>query len=152
MIIVAGLVLLVLLGTVAVVVGFGLTDGDGSKPQRPEPPASAPTSAAPSTPVPAASPGTPPGDVKLVDDRGSVTLAWTYPVGAEGPVVVAGGRVGQELRAFQELPGGSTGYVVYGLERQTNYCFSVAVVYSVAVVGRADPVCTDRPGTSPGAR
>jgi hypothetical protein len=155
MIIVAGLVLLVLLGTVAVVVGFGLTDGDGSKQQRPGSSASAastPTSAAPSTPAPAASPGTPPGNVTLVDDRGSVTLAWTYPAGAEGPVVVAGGRVGQELRAFQELPGGSTGYVVYGLERQTNYCFSVAVVYSVTVVGRADPVCTERPGSSPGAR
>ncbi|MFC6020116.1 tetratricopeptide repeat protein [Plantactinospora solaniradicis] len=155
MIIVAGLVVLVLLGTVAVVVGFGLTDGGGSEQQRPAPSASAPntpTSAAPSTPVPAASPGTPPGNVTLADDRGSVTLAWTYPAGAEGPVVVAGGRVGQELRAFQELPAGSTGYVVYGLDRQTNYCFSVAVVYSVAVVGRAEPVCTGRPGSSPGAR
>ncbi|MBE1488620.1 tetratricopeptide (TPR) repeat protein [Plantactinospora soyae] len=154
-IIVAGLVVLVLLGTVAVVVGFGLTDGDGSEQQQPVPSANVPatpSSAAPSTPVPAASPGTPPGNVTLADDRSGVTLAWTYPAGAEGPVVVSGGRAGQELRAFEELPGGSTGYVVYGLETRTNYCFSVAVVYSVAVVGRAEPVCTERPGASPGAR
>ncbi|MEE6258946.1 tetratricopeptide repeat protein [Plantactinospora sonchi] len=146
-VIVGGLVLVVLVGTAAVAIGFGLTDdGTGAPPTGP------PTSTAVSAPAaaPPASPGSPPDDLTLVDDRSSVTLTWSYPTGAEGPVVLAGGRAGQEPRAFQELPAGSTGYVVYGLEVRTNYCFTVAVVYSTDVVGRADPVCTERPGASPG--
>ncbi|AVT41587.1 tetratricopeptide repeat protein [Plantactinospora sp. BB1] len=147
---VAGLVGLVLLGTVAVVLGFGLTGED-----EPEPPAPGPTTgtpaAPPSTPPPAAA-GTPPGSVTLADNQSSVTLGWSYPSGATGPVVLAGGRTGQELRPFQELPAGSTGYVVYGLDTRGNYCFSVAVVYSESVVGEAEPVCTERPGRSPSAR
>lgn len=148
MIIVAGLVVVVLAGTAAVMVGFGLTGGDGSDPDPTGSPAGTPTSAPPSTPAPAA-PGTPPGAVTLSDNRTSVSLAWAYPPGAEGLVVVAGGRTGQELRPFEELPGGSTGYVVYGLDSQTNYCFAISVVYSATVVGRAEPVCTDRAGASP---
>ncbi|MEO3926609.1 tetratricopeptide repeat protein [Micromonosporaceae bacterium B7E4] len=148
--VVAGLVVLVLLGTAAVVLGFGLTGDDEPESPAPGPATSAPA-APPSTPPPA-SPGTPPGAVTLADNGSSVTLGWSYPNGAKGPVVLAGGRAGQELRPFQELPAGSTGYVVYGLQTQGNYCFSVAVVYSESVVGEADPVCTDRPGRSPSAR
>ncbi|MEO3743942.1 tetratricopeptide repeat protein [Plantactinospora sp. B5E13] len=147
-VIVGGLVLLVLAGTTAVAIGFGSTDGGSDPP--PDTPSTG-TGAAISTPAsaPPASPGSPPGDLTLVDDRTSVTLTWTYPAGAEGSVVLAGGRAGQEPRAFQELPAGSTGYVVYSLDVRTNYCFTVAVVYSADVVGRADPVCTDRPGAAP---
>jgi hypothetical protein len=38
---------------------------------------------------------------------------------------------------------------VYGLDRNTDFCFSVAVVYSTDTVGRARPVCTSRSGASP---
>ncbi|GIG91608.1 hypothetical protein Pen02_65440 [Plantactinospora endophytica] len=148
--VVAGLAVLVLLGTVAVVVGFGLAGGDDPAPPAPGVATTAPA-APPGTPPPAA-PGTPPGSVTLADNRSSVTLGWSYPNGAKGPVVLAGGRAGQELRPFQELPAGSTGYVVYGLDARGDYCFSVAVVYSESVVGEAEPVCTDRPGGSPAAR
>ncbi|MFY1691437.1 tetratricopeptide repeat protein [Plantactinospora sp. WMMB782] len=149
-VVVAGLVVLVLLGTAAVVFGFRQTGND-----EPAPPDAGPSTGAPAeTPStsPPASPGTPPGSVTLADSQRSVTLGWTYPSGATGPVVLAGGRAGQELRPFQELPAGSTGYVVYGLETTGNYCFSVAVVYSERLVGEADPVCTARPGRSPAAR
>ncbi|MFY1669866.1 tetratricopeptide repeat protein [Plantactinospora sp. WMMB334] len=149
--VVAGLVVLVLLGTAVVALGFGLSgDDDEPAPPAPGPPTSAPA-AAPATPPPA-SPGTPPGSVTLDDNRSSVTLGWRYPTGAPGPVVLAGGRAGQQLRPFQELPAGSTGYVVYGLDERGDFCFSVAVVYSPEVVGEAEPVCTDRPGGSPAAR
>jgi hypothetical protein len=94
-------------------------------------------------------PGTPPAAVTLRDTRDSVALTWTYPPGAEGPVVVSGGRTGQESRALQELPAGTTSFTVYGLNRSTDYCFIVAVVYSVDLVGRATPVCTARVGSSP---
>ncbi|WP_422770295.1 tetratricopeptide repeat protein [Plantactinospora sp. WMMC1484] len=148
--VVAGLVVLVLLGTAVVALGFGLSGDDEPAPPAPGPATSAPA-AAPATPPPA-SPGTPPGSVTLDDNRSSVTLGWSYPTGAPGPVVLAGGRAGQQLRPFQELPAGSTGYVVYGLDERGDFCFSVSVVYSPDVVGEAEPVCTDRPGGSPAAR
>ncbi|NED57737.1 tetratricopeptide repeat protein, partial [Micromonospora aurantiaca] len=88
-----------------------------------------PTSAgpAPSTPA-AAKPGTPPGSFTLTDRRDSIVLSWTYPAGAEGPVVVAGGRSGQPQGTFATLPAGSADYIAYGLDRTTDYCFTVALV------------------------
>ncbi|MFF5176258.1 tetratricopeptide repeat protein [Micromonospora sp. NPDC000089] len=131
---VAGVVV-VLLGAVAVIAGVSQVDGD-------DPPASpggtSPRAAAPATP------GTPPGGVSLRDRQDSIALGWTYPAGAPGPVVISGGRADQDPRAFQELPAGTTSYVVYGLDRTTDYCFTVAVVWSKSSVARADRVCTDR--------
>jgi hypothetical protein len=86
----------------------------------------------------------PPTGVTLRDARDSVTLQWTYPAGAEGPVLISGGRTGQQRRAFQQLPAGSVDYVVYGLNQRADYCFTVAVVYSADDVATAGPVCTSR--------
>jgi hypothetical protein len=83
--------------------------------------------------------------VTLRDARDSVTLQWTYPAGAEGPVLISGGRTGQEQRAFQQLPSGSADYVVYGLNERADYCFTVALVWSTEEVAAAAPVCTSRP-------
>ncbi|WP_153040348.1 fibronectin type III domain-containing protein [Actinoplanes sp. TFC3] len=85
-----------------------------------------------------------PTGVKLQDNRDSVSLTWSYPKGSEGPVLISGGRSGQERRAFQQLPAGTTEYVVYGLNAQVDYCFTVAVIYTVDKVGASDPVCTKR--------
>jgi hypothetical protein len=85
-----------------------------------------------------------PAGLKLRDNRDSVSLTWRYPKGSEGPVLISGGRTGQEQRAFQQLPAGTTDYVVYGLNRQLNYCFSVAVVYTVDQVAASEAVCTER--------
>jgi hypothetical protein len=155
-------VLIVLLGSAAVIAGFALVDeqrqptSTGSRPPatggpptsapRTTPPAAAsrgPTAPAPTAPAPAA-PGTPPGKVTLADAGDSVTLRWTYPAGAEGPVVVSAGRADQPARAIQELPAGTASYVVYGLPPGTDYCFVVSVVYSTQTIGRAAPVCTKR--------
>ena len=117
-------------------------------------PAAAPTAgatapAAPSPPAASASvrptnAAIAPTGVKLQDNRDSVSLTWRYPQGSEGPVLISGGRAGQEQRAFQQLPAGTTDYVVYGLNRQNNYCFSVAVVYTVDQVAASKAVCTKR--------
>ncbi|MFI7599371.1 fibronectin type III domain-containing protein [Actinoplanes sp. NPDC049681] len=85
-----------------------------------------------------------PIDVKLRDNRDSVSLTWRYPKGSEGPVLISGGRRGQEQRAFQQLAAGTTDYVVYGLNEQNDYCFTVAVVYTVDEVAASQPVCTTR--------
>lgn len=85
-----------------------------------------------------------PIDVKLRDNRDSVSLSWRYPKGSEGPVLISGGRGGQEQRAFQQLAAGTTDYVVYGLNEQNDYCFTVAVVYTVDEVAASQPVCTTR--------
>ncbi|GAB3802944.1 tetratricopeptide repeat protein [Micromonospora zhanjiangensis] len=145
-IVLAGAVV-VLLGTGAVIAGFALLD-DGSPPPRPA--ASGTAGPAPTTGPPPAPPGSPPTNVTVSDNRQSVTLSWTYPAGAEGPVVVAGGRSGQEPRAFQELPAGSNGFTVYGLNSNQDYCFTVAVVYSADTIGRSPAVCTSRAARSPG--
>ena len=101
-------------------------------------PTSATASAAPTNAAVA------PTGVTLRDNRDSVSLTWRYPKRSEGPVLISGGRTGQEQRAFQQLPAGTTEYVVYGLNKQNNYCFTVAVVYTVDQVAASKAVCTKR--------
>jgi hypothetical protein len=88
--------------------------------------------------------GAPPQNVRLQDNRDSVSLTWGYPKGAEGPVLISGGRTGQQQRAFQQLAAGTNNYVVYGLNAQSNYCFTVAVVYTVNDVAASQQLCTNR--------
>ncbi|MGW5672895.1 tetratricopeptide repeat protein [Micromonospora sp. NPDC003776] len=147
--VVAGVIVALLLGTIAVVAGVSRVDRSRGTP----PPARTTagvspggTSAAPTgTPAAApASPGTPPGRVRLTDRRDSIVLSWTYPAGAEGPVVIAGGRSRDSQHTFEELPAGTDSYTAYGLSRSQDYCFTVAVVWSTDTVARAAPVCTRR--------
>ncbi|MFE9956560.1 tetratricopeptide repeat protein [Micromonospora sp. NPDC005299] len=144
--VVAGVVVALLLGTIAVIAGVSRVD-DGRDAPAPAPTGHAssagPTAGTP-TAAPAASPGTPPGQLTLADRRDSIVLSWTYPAGAEGPVVVAGGRSGQPQRTFLTLPAGSVDYIAYGLDRTTDYCFTVALVWSTDSVARTGPVCTKR--------
>ncbi len=83
-------------------------------------------------------------DRGLSDNRDSVSLTWAYPNGSEGPVLISGGRRGEPQRAFQQLPAGSADYVVYGLNEQLDYCFTVSVVHSTERVAASTPVCTAR--------
>ncbi|MFI5892482.1 fibronectin type III domain-containing protein [Actinoplanes sp. NPDC051513] len=106
-------------------------------------PSAGPASAGPTTAAPTGDPGAPTG-VKLKDNRDSVALSWAYPADAEGPVLVSGGRSGQPLRAFQQLPAGAADYMVYGLNETQNYCFKVSVVYSTDRIAASAPVCTQR--------
>ena len=145
--VIAGL-LVVVLGAAAVIAGFMLIDPGTPVARRTTAPtagpsAAPPTSSAPLTP-PTARPGTAPGRVSLDDGIDQVTLRWTYPAGAPGPVVISAGPTGQQPRAIEELPAGTDNYVVYGLGTTGDYCFVVGVVYSGGVVGNAKPVCTDR--------
>ncbi|MEU9510677.1 tetratricopeptide repeat protein [Micromonospora sp. NPDC048170] len=146
-----GGIAVVLLGTAAVIAGVAGVDGDAD----PAPPAAsgAPASTPAGTVTPpaagptngaVASPGSPPGSVTLRDNRDNVALRWTYPAGGEGPVVISGGRAGQAQTAFANLPAGTTAFVVYGLNRSTDYCFTVAVVWSTDTIARAQEVCTRR--------
>ena len=96
------------------------------------PAATAPAPAVTASTRPSTTPsGTPaagaPERVRLRDNRDSVALTWAYPKDAEGPLLISGGRLGQQLRMFQQLPAGTGDYLVYGLNPQQNYCFTVAV-------------------------
>ncbi|WP_203718908.1 fibronectin type III domain-containing protein, partial [Asanoa siamensis] len=142
-------ILVVVLGAAAVIAGFALVDRQGNggpvtQPTVPLPTARATTAPPTTTAPPVARPGTPPGDVALDDGSDEVTLRWTYPAGAAGPVVVSAGPRGQQPRQIEQLPSGADNYVVYGLDSGDDYCFVVGVVYPAGVVGRAKPVCTDR--------
>jgi hypothetical protein len=101
--------------------------------------ASGPAASGPAATGPAA-----PAEVRLRDNRDSVTLTWRYPKGSEGPVLISGGRSGEPQRAFQQLPAGSADYVVYGLNEGLNYCFTVAVVHGTDKVATSPAVCTAR--------
>lgn len=141
---VLGGVTVVVLGAAAVIAGVARVDGSAPEPG-PAPSATAAPSGGPSgSPRAAASPGSPPGAVRLRDDRDSVELRWTYPAGADGPVVIAGGRSGQQPRALTTLPPGSTTWAVGELDRGDDYCFTVAVVWSADSIGRSREVCTRR--------
>ncbi|MFU8849748.1 tetratricopeptide repeat protein [Micromonospora sp. SL1-18] len=147
--VVAGVIVVLSLGTIAVIAGVSRVgrphDAPGPAPGTTGTPAGG-TPSGTGTPnaAPAVSPGAPPGQVRLTDRRDSIVLSWTYPAGAEGPVVVAGGRSGQEQHTFLQLPAGTDSYTAYGLGRSTDYCFTVAVVWSTDTVARAAPVCTRR--------
>jgi hypothetical protein len=146
------------LGAVAVIIGLSAVDqqqdrdpdsGPVAAPTAPATSTPAATSATSAPPAPSptpspAPPGTPPTSVKLVDNRNSITLTWTYPAGAKAPVRIAGAPEGQQQRAFQDLPAGSSSYVVHGLAQDTDFCFTVSVVYSAKVIGRAPAICTAR--------
>lgn len=119
----------------------------GTPSAAPAPSTAAVTSAAPApatTPTAADAVGPAPSEVKLRDGGDSVALDWTYPGGAEGPVLISGGRTGQQPRAFQQLPAGSADYVVYGLNERADYCFTVSVVYSAEGIAASPSVCTQR--------
>jgi hypothetical protein len=134
----------------AVVVALTLPDANGAAgPASTAIPAPPATTVVPSTPAGSvAASGTPapgaPTSVQLRDNRDSVALSWKYPAGAEGPVLISGGRQGQDVRVFQQLPAGSADYVVYGLNESQNYCFTVAVAYSADRIAASAPICTRR--------
>ncbi|MBB4697935.1 fibronectin type III domain-containing protein [Paractinoplanes abujensis] len=133
------------------VVALTLPDADGAEgpaATATTPPAASsaappPPSAAATSRPPTADPGAPTG-VKLRDNRDNVLLQWTYPRNSEGPILVSGGRAGQPQKPFQQLPAGSSDYVVYGLNETTNYCFTIAVAYGTNNIDRSAPVCTKR--------
>ncbi|PZM98038.1 MAG: tetratricopeptide repeat protein [Actinobacteria bacterium] len=144
---------LVVILVIAITVIVGLVISTGDKPASSGAPALSPSPATAalspageiSTPLDSSlSPGAPPTNLQLRDNRDNVALSWTYPPGAEGPVLIAGGRRGQQPRVFQELPPGTASYVAYGLNGDMDYCFTVAVVYSTELIGRSGPVCTNR--------
>ena len=131
----------------AVLPRLGDDDPDGAGTAAPTAAAASATTAAPAAPAAtptSAAPAAPPTDIALRDNRDSVTLEWRYPAGSEGPVLISGGRAGQDQRAFQQLPAGTGNYVVYGLNEGADYCFTVAVVYSVESVASSKSVCTKR--------
>ncbi|WP_230858173.1 fibronectin type III domain-containing protein [Actinoplanes aureus] len=122
----------------AAVVILTLPDADGATPRAQTPPSVVPPvqSAAPLTAT--GDPGAP-QNVRIRDGGDSVTLQWTYPSNADGPVHVSGGQAGTELRKFQELPAGASEFVVYSLNGELNYCFTIAVGDAASA-----PVCTRR--------
>ncbi|WP_250033289.1 fibronectin type III domain-containing protein [Paractinoplanes maris] len=142
-------------GVAAAVAVVALTlpdaNGDESPAAAPTPaatsaPAASASAAAPATPTtrpPTADPGAPTA-LKLRDNRDSVTLQWTYPKDSEGPILVSGSRAGQPQKPFQQLPAGSADYVVYGLNEQLNYCFTISVAYGTNNIARSVPACTKR--------
>ncbi|MTK01631.1 tetratricopeptide repeat protein [Micromonospora sp. CP22] len=142
--IVAAGVAVVLLGAAAVIAGVSRVGGGDPTPPTASGGPSAPAASATTGDAPPPSPGAAPTGLSLRDNRDSVTLRWTYPAGAEGPVIVSGGRDGQPQNPFADLPAGSDSFVVYGLNRSLDYCFTVAVAWSADTIARSDEVCTKR--------
>jgi hypothetical protein len=113
-------------------------------PTEPSAPAAGPASAAPSEAAALA-----PGDVRIRDDGGSVTLTWTDP--SEGTVafIVAGAREGEAFKALESVPAGRTMLVLYGLNVGHNYCFTVSAIWAPEVITPSIRTCTSRLSTAP---
>ncbi|GAA4245950.1 fibronectin type III domain-containing protein [Dactylosporangium darangshiense] len=84
-----------------------------------------------------------PHDLKLKDDKTSITLTWKDPSPGTVPFVVAGGSQGA-MRELQGLPAGTTKYTISGLNAKLEYCFTVAAVYGTQDVQLSDLACTKR--------
>jgi hypothetical protein len=145
----------VLLGTIAVAAAVALID-EGKRDRGAGPTGSPGATATPRATTGAPGATTPPGAAPppadapptgfAVNDTGdSVTLSWTYPPGATGPVVISAAQPGREPRVIGERPAGTSGYVIHGLPRDTNFCFSVGVRHG-ADVSEAPTKCTARTG------
>ncbi|MFI0795154.1 fibronectin type III domain-containing protein [Micromonospora rubida] len=104
------------------------------------PPVAAPTSASAGPKVS----GPPPADLKLRDDRSTISLTWTDPSSGAVPFMVAGGRAGQKLGVLATVDPGQTGYTVNGLNSRVDYCFTVLAVYSTDAFATSGQVCTAR--------
>ncbi|MGE5828058.1 MAG: tetratricopeptide repeat protein [Micromonosporaceae bacterium] len=139
----------VIMGAAALFIGTsaafrGLVDQtDPPKEPGPAPTVAPTTSAAPSI--------DPPSQVSLTDNQGSVTLTWHDPTGGTAPFIVAGGRFGAAVTALQAVPAGRTRSIIYGLNDQHDYCFTVTAIYSTNVVASSIEVCTHRLSTVNGA-
>jgi hypothetical protein len=150
-VVIAALVVL-LLATIAVVAGTALFDdapADRVAPTGGPVVTVTPTvSPTPTITVVAPPPGNPPPSGFAVNDtRDVVMLNWAYPPGATGPVVISAGPRGREPRVIGERPAGTTSYVVHGLPRDADFCFSVGVRYDANTLSRGPTVCTGRAGS-----
>jgi hypothetical protein len=120
----------------AVVVGVVILS-DKQPPDDPAQPSGAPATS-----------GEPPADLRLRDDRESITITWTDPTSGTVPFIVAGGRAGTQLGALASIDPGETSYKVNGLNPRLDYCFTVLAVYSTDTYATSGQVCTQRPGTA----
>jgi hypothetical protein len=150
-VVIAALVVLVL--AAIAVAAAGALVGDGRADQVAGPTVGpvvtvTPTTVSPGPTAVAPQPGNPPpSDFAVNDTRDVVTLNWTYPAGATGPVVISAGPRGREPRVIGERPAGTTSYVVHGLPRDADFCFSVGVRYAANTLSRGPTVCTARAGS-----
>ena len=129
----------------AAAVILALPDADGATGSPAGPAGSAPPPASAAVPLRSAAgaPGAP-QNLRIRDEGDSVALQWVYPRDAGGPVLIAGGKAGEEPRKFQELPARAADYVGYSLNESADYCFTVAVRYSATRTATSAPVCTRR--------
>ncbi|MGI5244178.1 tetratricopeptide repeat protein [Dactylosporangium sp. CA-139066] len=126
-------------GAAAAVAFFAARPGTSAAPPTTAPPSSA--AAEPSK----ATIGGPraPRELKVKDDKTSITLTWKDPSPGTVPFVVAGGSQGS-MRELQGLPAGTTKYTISGLNPKLDYCFTVAAVYGTQDVQLSDLACTKR--------
>lgn len=127
----------------SVVAAVAVLSDDGS----PTPPEGQGASTAP---APTAEPS-PPGRVRLDDDRNVVILTWTDPSDGTAPFIVAGAREGEQPRAMAQIQPGDTRYAVNGLNPNLDYCFIIVAVYSTDQLIQSERVCTER-GSGASAR
>ncbi|HEX2771341.1 MAG TPA: tetratricopeptide repeat protein [Micromonosporaceae bacterium] len=155
--VVIAVLVVVLLGTIAIAAGVALFNDGRADPVvgrtvapvvtvSPQITTVAPNAPAPTTVVAPPPADAPPTGFAINDTRDAVTLNWTYPAGATGPVVISAGLPGREPRVISERPAGTNSYVVHGLPRDTNFCFSVGVRYDAATLSEGPTVCTARAG------
>jgi hypothetical protein len=90
-----------------------------------------------------------PGNVKLTDDRTSVTVTWTDPSGGTVQFAVLGAPKGTQPQLLLVVDPGTTTYTESGVNAAVDYCYIVAAFYSASgtdVAASSPQVCTHRLG------
>ncbi|MFD0788116.1 fibronectin type III domain-containing protein, partial [Micromonospora azadirachtae] len=90
--------------------------------------------------------GPPPGDVRLLDGKSTITLTWADPSDGTVPFTIVGGRAGQPMRAMATVDPGQTSYTVNGLNPGLDYCFTVLAAWPTGAFATSAQVCTGRAG------
>jgi hypothetical protein len=85
-----------------------------------------------------------PSNVKLADNKDSITLTWTEPAGCEAPLVILGGPRGAQPTIQKQLDPGASTLTLQGLNSATDYCYVVLAVVSAQGYAKSPQVCTKR--------
>jgi hypothetical protein len=86
-----------------------------------------------------------PGNIKLQDNRTSVTLTWTDPTTTHTvPVAISTRHSNGSFLPLVSADRGITTAKVEKLDPKVNYCFTLTAIYAADHFAAAAPVCTKR--------
>lgn len=88
-------------------------------------------------------------EVTLVDRDDRITITWTDPSGGKAQPLIVGTRNSGGLQQFAYPAMGATEATINGLNKNSEYCFTVLLYYSADNPQQSERVCTNRDKANP---